>query len=93
MKCVTVFLFISHYFVDFSLVYVVPNRTECKLVALKPGTPEAPSTMNGNGETSDPPAKRVKTENGGSLSSETPQDLMAEVERFASILSNTLELD
>jgi hypothetical protein len=48
--------------------------------------------MNGNGETSHPPAKRIKTENGGS-SSETPQDLMAEVERFASILSNTLELD
>jgi hypothetical protein len=91
VKCIPVFIYLT-LFVDLSLVCLVPNRTECKLVALKPGTPEAPLTMNGNGETSDPPAKRIKTENGVS-SSETPQDLMAEVERFASILSNTLELD
>jgi hypothetical protein len=71
----------------------VPNRTACSLAQLlMPDGAPGPTVINGDSNSSngEPSAKRAKIENIGSPS---VQDLMVEVERFASILSNTLGLD
>jgi hypothetical protein len=70
----------------------VPNRTSCSLAQLlmpydAPGSTVINGDSSSNGE---PSAKRAKVENNGNPS---VQDLMVEVETFASILSNTLGLD
>jgi hypothetical protein len=73
----------------------VPNRTSCTLVPFtQESIPEAPLT-NGEDTEAEPAAKRAKVDGNNSASSvpPPPQDLMVEVENFASILSTTLDLE
>jgi hypothetical protein len=73
----------------------VPNRTYCTLVPFNQASiPETPLT-NGENNEAKPSAKRAKAagNNGASSAPPPPQDLMVEVESFASILSNTLNLE
>jgi hypothetical protein len=65
----------------------VPNRTACSMVTLKAGSVVIPEDNAG-----EPSAKRVRVESNGGTSVSS-QDLMVEVESFASILSNTLDLE
>jgi hypothetical protein len=84
----------------------VPNRTSCTIVPFQkesmsiPEAAAAPLMVNGenNKDAEQPAAKRAKVvvddgnNNGASSSEPPPQDLMVEVENFASILSNTLDI-
>jgi hypothetical protein len=62
----------------------VPQRTYWELKTFQDGPQIVPLA----GEGSQPPAKRARVETQGT----TPQDMMMEVEYFASILLKTLEL-
>ena len=66
--------------------WLVPNRTSCSRAIFKPGQVEADEESTG-----EPTAKRARVEANGDASTNESQDLMAEVENFASILSATLE--
>ena len=66
----------------------VPKRTSCFLATLKAGPALTPSYDLAE----EPPAKRVRTDP-NDCAEASPQDLMLEVETFATILSNTLDLD
>jgi hypothetical protein len=65
----------------------VPDRTSWEMKTLQSGPKKIPLDT----DEAYPPTKkaRVESSNGGSA----PQDLMVEVETFASIISHTLELE
>lgn len=76
----------------------VPNRTKCTLSSFQQGEAvksfqsesESEISMESNVSSGEPPAKKLKSD-GGDQPDKT-SDLMAEVEYFAAILSDTLEL-
>jgi hypothetical protein len=70
----------------------VPNRTSCSLATLKfPNAPEEPTLIENEDmdDNVEPSAKRARLD---PASISPPKDLMVEVEKFASILSATLDL-
>ena len=73
------------------VMFPVPNRSACSLVEFS-DVSQGVSLMNGSDDSARA-AKRVKLHSNGDVTPADVQDLMTEVERFASILSYTLQLD